>query len=83
MIRIKQAYGCRRQVLTLKLSENGLFWLEGVVKKAILDSTRIVETMFRFITVNRNKVFVKEKLLLQSISYSATFRMNSCLNFDM
>ena len=77
MIRIKQAYGCRRHVLTLKLSENGLFWLVGRVKKAILDSTRIVETMFRFIIVNRNKVFVKN-LLLQSISYSATFRMNSC-----
>ena len=80
MIRIKQAYGCRRQVLTLKLSENGLFWLEGRVKKAILDSTRIVETMFRFIIVNRNKVFVKN-LLLQSIAYSATFRMNSCFKF--
>ena len=80
MIRIKQAYGCRRQVLTLKLSENGLFWLEGRVLKAILDSTRIVETMFRFIIVNRNKVFVKN-LLLQGISYSATFRMNSCFKF--
>ena len=63
MIRIKQAYGCRQQVLTLKLSENGLFWLEGRVEKAILDSTRIVETMFRFIIVNRNKVFVKNLLL--------------------
>ena len=39
---------------TLKLSENGVFWLEGRVKKAILDSTRIVETMFRFIIVNKN-----------------------------
>ena len=57
-----------------------IFWLEGRVKKAILDSTRIVETMFRFIVVNRNKVFVKN-LLLQSISYSATFRMNSCFKF--
>ena len=82
MIRIKQAYGCRRQVLSLKLSENGLFWLEGRVKKkkAIPDSTRIVETLFRFIRVNRNKSFVKN-LLLQSISYNATFKMNSCFKF--
>ena len=54
----------------------------GRVKKATTDRTRIVETMFLFIIVSRNKVFVKI-LLLQSISYNAAFRMNSVLNFDV
>ena len=74
-IRIKQAYRSRRQVFTFKLSENSLFLVRGRVKKATIDST-----MFLFITVNRNDVFMNI-LLLQSITYSAAFRMNSCFEF--
>ena len=80
VIRIKQAYRSQRQIFTFKLSENSLFWLGGRVKKATTDSTRIIETMFLFITVNRNDVFMNI-LLLQSISYSVAFRMNSGFKF--
>ena len=80
VIRIKQDYGSRRQVFTLKLSASSLFLVRGRVKKNTANSSRIIETMFVFIIGNRNKVFVKI-LLLQNISYSAAFRMNYCFKF--